>query len=78
VIEDYPLRDGSTVFLAVAEWLAPSGDLNWGFGIAPNVETDLREGQQARAPEEVRGLSIEETLAKDAQLERAFEVLQEE
>jgi carboxyl-terminal processing protease len=78
VIEDYPLSDGSTVYLAVAEWLTPSGDLNWGVGIAPTVETELEEGQQARAPEEVRGLSMEETLAKDAQLERALEVLQEE
>jgi len=41
-------------------------------------ERQLEEGQQARAPEEVRGLSMEETLAKDAQLERALEVLQEE
>ena len=78
LIEDYPLRDGSTIFLSVAEWLTPNGDLNRGSGIAPNIESELVEGHEPRSPDEVRGLSREEIFAEDLQLDRAFKVLQEE
>jgi carboxyl-terminal processing protease len=76
-LEEYPLSDGSAILLATAEWLTPNGDFIRGYGIEPDVQAGLGKGQKPRAPEEVRGLSREEIFAKDAQLERAFEVLQE-
>ncbi len=78
VIEDYPLGNGSTVLLSVAEWLTPNGNSNQGSGIAPDIEAELEDGQEPRFPDEVRGLSRAEILSKDAQLERASELLREE
>ena len=78
VLEERPLRDGSAILLAVAEWLTPNGDAIQGSGIDPDVEAGLEKGQQPRTPDELRGLPKEEIFEEDAQLERAFEVLQEE
>jgi carboxyl-terminal processing protease len=78
VIEDYPLGNGSTVLLSVAEWLTLNGNSNQGSGIAPDTEAELEDGQEPRFPDEVRGLSRAEILSKDAQLERASELLREE
>ena len=58
--------------------MTPNGDSIRGSGIAPDVEAELEESQEPRIPDEVRGLSKEEVFAEDAQLERAFEVVQEE
>ncbi len=42
------------------------------------AEVGLEEDQEPRTPEEARDLTREEIFAEDDQLERAFEVLQEE
>jgi carboxyl-terminal processing protease len=72
------LSDGSALLLAVAEWLTPNGDFIRGVGVEPDVEVELEDDQEPRTPYETEGLSREEIFAEDAQLERAFEVLQEE
>ncbi len=77
VLDEYTLSDGSAILLGVAEWLTPNGDFIRGSGIEPDVEVSLKEGQEPRTPEETRDLSKEEAFEEDAQLERAFEVLQE-
>jgi C-terminal processing protease CtpA/Prc len=56
--------------------LTPNGDSIRGSGISPDVEAKPEKDQKPRAPDEVRDLSKEEIFAQDAQLERAFEVLQ--
>ena len=78
VLEERPLKDGSAILLATAEWLTPDGDAIKGSGIEPDVEAGLEKGQQPRTPDELRGLPEEEIFEEDAQLERAFEALQEE
>jgi carboxyl-terminal processing protease len=78
VLSEYPLSDGSSIMLGVAEWLTPNGDSIRGSGIEPDVEVELEEGQEPRTPNEVEGLTREEIFKEDAQLERAFELLQEE
>jgi carboxyl-terminal processing protease len=78
VLKEYSLEDDSAILLAIAEWLTPNGDSIRGSGIAPDVEAKLEESQEPRIPDEFRGLSKEEIFAEDTQLERAFEVLQEE
>jgi hypothetical protein len=44
----------------------------------PDIEAELEDGQEPRFPDEVRGLSRAEIFSKDAQLERASELLREE
>jgi C-terminal processing protease CtpA/Prc len=79
VIEDYPLGNGSTILLSVAEWLTSKGNPNQWAEITPNIEAELEDGQEEpRFPDEVRGLSKAEILSKDAQLERASELLRGE
>ncbi len=77
VLSEFVLRDGSSILLGVAEWLTPDGDFIRESGIKPDVEVELQAGTEPLAPEEVRDLSREETLERDAQLRRAFEVLQD-
>jgi len=76
VLSEFTLRDGSAILLGVAEWLTPDGDFIRETGIAPDVEVKLDEGTEPLAPQDVRDLSREEALAKDAQLRRAFENLE--
>lgn len=45
---------------------------------APAIEVRFEDGQKPRFPDEVRGLSREEIPSKDAQPERASDILQEE
>ena len=75
VLSEFVLRDGSSILLGVAEWLTPKGDFIRETGIAPDVEVKLGEEAEPLAPQEVRNLSREEALARDAQLRRAFESL---
>ncbi len=77
VLDEYVLSDGSTILLGIAEWLTPNGDSIRGDGIEPDIEATLEEDQEPRTPDESKDLSREEIFAEDAQLERAFEVLQE-
>lgn len=77
VLDEYSLSDGSAILLGIAEWLTPSGDFIRESGIEPDIEVSLEEGQEPHTPEESTDLSKEEVFNQDAQLERAFAVLQE-
>jgi carboxyl-terminal processing protease len=76
VLAEFVLRDGSSILLGVAEWLTPDGDFIRETGIEPDVVVELDRGTEPLAPREVRGLSRDEALKKDAQLRRALEDLQ--
>jgi carboxyl-terminal processing protease len=78
VLKEFVLRDGSAILLGVAEWLTPDGDFIRGTGIAPDLEVSLEEDAEPLVPSEARDLSGEEMLARDAQLRRAFENLQDQ
>lgn len=78
VLSEYPLSDGSAILLGVAEWLTPNGDSIRGAGIEPDVEVELEEDQEPNTPNETEGLTREEIFEEDTQLERAFEILQQE
>jgi C-terminal processing protease CtpA/Prc len=62
--------------LADAEWLTPNGNIIQGAGITPDVEVMLEEGQSPLGSDEVVGFSKEQIFAEDSQLQRAYEVLQ--
>jgi carboxyl-terminal processing protease len=78
VLSEFALRDGSAILLGVAEWLTPDGDFIRETGIEPEVRVPLESGQQPLTPGEARDLSKEEILERDAQLARAFEILQDQ
>jgi carboxyl-terminal processing protease len=77
MLEERPLSDGSAIMLATAQWLTPNRDPIQGSGIEPDIKGSLEEGQKPRPPDQLRGLSRKEIFAHDAQLKRAFEVLQQ-
>ena len=76
VLSEFVLRDGSAILLGVAEWLTPDGDFIRETGIEPDVEVPLESGAEPLTPSEARDLSKQEILERDAQLARAFEILQ--
>ena len=76
VLAEFVLKDGSSILLGVAEWLTPDGDFIRETGIEPDVVVELEEETEPLSPQDVRDLSREEALARDAQLRRAFENLQ--
>ncbi len=77
VLSEFTLRDGSAILLGVAEWLTPDGDFIRETGIEPDVKVSLDEDAEPLIPSEVRDLSREEILKRDAQLGRALEELEE-
>jgi len=76
VLSEFVLDDGSSILLGVAEWLTPDGDFIRDTGITPDVKVPLEEGTEPLTPDDVRDLSREEVLKKDAQLRAAYEKLQ--
>lgn len=71
VLAEFPLRDGSSMLLGVAEWLTPRGDFIRESRISPDVEVGLGDGQRAMLAEEARGMTAAEIAARDAQLAAA-------
>ena len=76
VLSEYTLKDGSSILLGVAEWLTPDGDFIRETGITPDVKVALDKDAEPLTPSEVRGLSREEILKRDAQLGRALDELE--
>lgn len=77
VLKPYELDDGSELLLGIAEWLTPDGDFIREGGIEPSVRAELEEGQEPLAPDDEGGLSRQEILDRDAQLERAAELVRQ-
>jgi carboxyl-terminal processing protease len=78
VLSEFVLRDGSAILLGVAEWLTPDGDSIRETGVVPDFKVQLEEGAEPLTPGEIRNLSREEILKRDAQLRCAFEVLRDQ
>lgn len=75
VLSEFELDDGSSILLGVAEWLTPDGDFIRETGIEPDVKVPQEEGNEQVSPTDLRDLSREEALERDAQLRSAFEEL---
>ncbi|WP_053057675.1 S41 family peptidase [Rubrobacter aplysinae] len=75
VLQPYKLDDGSELLIGIAEWLTPDGDFIRDNGIQPGVKVKLGEDEEPVYPNDEDGLSLEEILSRDAQLERAVELL---
>jgi carboxyl-terminal processing protease len=49
-LRPFRMCDGSTVFLAIAEWITPNGHRIWHQGITPTIEMELPENVNALLP----------------------------
>jgi carboxyl-terminal processing protease len=76
VLEQFPLADGSAIYLGTAEWLTPNGRQIWHHGIAPDDTVPLPASARPLTPDDVRSLSAADLAAsQDAQLLDALKVL---
>jgi carboxyl-terminal processing protease len=78
VLGQFPLRDGSAVLLAVAQWFTPKGRQIWHKGIEPDVEVALPADTQILLPDNEGNLKAEDLQkSEDKQLLRALKLVQE-
>jgi carboxyl-terminal processing protease len=76
VLEEFPLRGGSALLLAIEEWLTPNGHSFWHKGIAPNVVVALPPKADMLLPEAEQGMTAAQLQAcGDTQLLRALSLL---
>lgn len=77
VLQPFPLSDGSSMLLAVEEWLTPEGRVIWHQGIEPDYPVELPEGVGPLIPRSVENMTLEEFQAmEDTQLRQAIDLLQ--
>ena len=77
VLSAFPLSDGSSLQLAVREWLTPSGRTIWHKGIVPDIPLPLPADVDLLTPSALKGMGREQVGAsKDAQIRRAIAELQ--
>lgn len=78
LLHPFQMSDGSVTFLAIAQWLSPSGQPLWHQGVAPTFEVSLPEDVNALLPGAEHYLQAE-TFAKfqDRQLSKALGFLSE-
>jgi carboxyl-terminal processing protease len=76
VLEEFPLSDGSALFLAVEEWLTPNGQTIWHKGITPDFVVPLPGEVTPLFPEEERDMTPQQLReTKDSQLLKALDLL---
>jgi carboxyl-terminal processing protease len=75
VLQSWDLRDGSALLLGFAYWLTPKGRMIRDNGISPDMAVDLPADALPLTPDREAGLSIDEIVARDAQLAAAFDAL---
>jgi carboxyl-terminal processing protease len=76
VLKQFPLSDGSALFLAVGEWLTPAGHTIWHKGIAPDVEVSLPQASSPLLPVMVREMTADGLKKSgDTQLLRALSIV---
>ena len=70
------MSDRSVLFLAIAEWLSPTGQKLWHQGVAPTIQVQLPEDVDALLPGAERYLRPETFIKlEDRQLRKALGVL---
>jgi len=76
VLQNFPLSDGSSLLLAVREWLTPGGRTIWHKGIVPDMPVSLSTDATLLTPSIMNGISQKglET-GSDSQMKRALGVL---
>lgn len=73
VLEEFPLSDGSSLLLAVEEWLTPDKHTIWHKGIKPNISVALPLNVTPLIPMAEEGMTADQLRAsRDNQLQRAL------
>lgn len=76
ILKSFPLSDGSTLLLAVAEWLTPNGHLLWHQGVRPDIAVPMPpDGVPLRPAAEQKMTAGQIRRSGDAPLLRAMAVL---
>jgi carboxyl-terminal processing protease len=76
VLEDFPLSDGSSLLLAVREWLTPEGRTIWHKGIVPDTPLPLPLDSEIVTPASLKGMTKADfDTSTDVQLKKALEML---
>lgn len=76
VLSEVPLSDGSSMMIAVEEWLTPKGRTIWRKGIPPDVEVSQGPNAGVMTPQAIRERAdYALDLGRDAQLMRGVELL---
>jgi carboxyl-terminal processing protease len=74
VLREFPLRDGSSLLLAIGLWRTPGGRPIWNQGIEPDVAVSLPSDAMLVLPDETAPLTAERFAAMtDAQLRRGWQ-----
>ena len=76
VLSQFNLSDGSALYVGTVEWLTPKGNQIWRKGITPDVVVSIPSDGRIVVPSEFETLGASGiTAAKDAQLEKAIELV---
>jgi carboxyl-terminal processing protease len=76
ILQEFPLSDGSSLMLAIEEWLTPNGRKIWHRGIIPDVALSLPAATELLHPQKFKAIAeYRQRLSQDAQMQRALNVL---
>jgi carboxyl-terminal processing protease len=76
VLENFPLSDGSSLLLAVREWLTPAGRVIWHKGITADTPLSLAADAELVTPTSLKGMTRAALDAStDTQMKKALETL---
>jgi carboxyl-terminal processing protease len=77
VLQEFPLSDGSSLLLAVREWLTPAGRVIWRLGVDPDVTVELADDATPVLPQVAGDLTASELRqVGDSQLLHAIDLLE--
>jgi carboxyl-terminal processing protease len=75
VLNEFELRDGSVLLLAVEEWRTPDNRVIWHRGLEPDIVVELPEDARPIYPRHINHFNADLEPADDPQLQRAIELL---
>jgi carboxyl-terminal processing protease len=76
VLNEFPLPDGSAMFLATLEWLTPKGRVIWHVGITPDDKVSIPADATPLVPEAIQSMSLSQIQSnRDAQFVEALKML---
>ncbi|MDR3575903.1 MAG: S41 family peptidase [Anaerolineaceae bacterium] len=78
VLNEFPLPDGSAMFLATEEWLTPKGRVIWHVGITPDDTVSMAADITPLVPETIQSLTLAQIQSNnDVQFVEALKMLQQ-
>jgi carboxyl-terminal processing protease len=76
VLNEFPLPDGSAMFLATQEWLTPKGRVIWHIGITPDDKVSMATDITPLVPETIQSMTLSQIQSdSDAQFVAALKIL---